>query len=158
MTVKLEDVGYNLSRSSVYLRLLPQRKKILKSKLHKKVANVNLCRPMLMLLLAKNPDRCFDLTTMHHVEDLEILMEKKNFVFISNDDTTLSPLGIPAEKKQSSILLKMGYPVTLPDHTFFVPLKHKLILSIYASRQINDDGLTYSRNEIQQNRFICLVQ
>ena len=113
---------------------------------------------MLMLLLAKNPDRCFDLTTMHHVEDLPILMEKKNFVFICNDDRTLSPLGIPAEKKQSSILLKMGFPVTLPDRTFVVPLKHKLILSIYASRQINDDGLTYSGNEIQQNRFICLVQ
>ena len=95
---------------------------------------------------------------MHHVEDLAILMGRKNVAFICKDDRTLSPFGIPAENKQSPILMDVEYPVTLPDHTFFVPSKRKLRLSIYASRQINDDGLTYSGNETRESRFICWVQ
>ena len=38
----------------------------------------------------------------------------------------------------------MEYPVTLPDHTFVVSTKHKLILSVYASREIKGDSLSYS--------------
>ena len=52
--------------------------------------------------------------------------------------------GIPAATKQSLILMCMEYPVLLPDHTFVVASKHKLIPSIYASRQIKPSGLTYS--------------
>ena len=38
----------------------------------------------------------------------------------------------------------MKYPVLLPDHTFAVASKHKLIPSIYASREIKPSQLTYS--------------
>ena len=38
----------------------------------------------------------------------------------------------------------MEYPVRLPDHTFVVSTKHKLIPSVYASREIKGDSLSYS--------------
>ena len=38
----------------------------------------------------------------------------------------------------------MKYPVLLPDHTFVVASKHKLIPSIYESREIKPSQLTYS--------------
>lgn len=92
----------------------------------------------------KNPDRWFAATTMKHVEDLAVLMGADNVAIVGKDDKSHIPLGIPAANKQSPILMTMEYPVTLPDHTFVVATKHKLIPSIYASREIKADGLSYS--------------
>ena len=93
---------------------------------------------------AKNPDRWFASATMHHVEDFTVLMGRENVTILSKGDKAWIPLGIPAANKQSPILMNMEYPVTLPDHTFVVASKHKLIPSIYVSMEIKDDGLTYS--------------
>ena len=55
------------------------------------------------------------------------------------------PLGVPAASKQSPTLMCMEYPVLLPDHTFVVASKYKLISSIiYASREIKLSRVTYS--------------
>ena len=81
---------------------------------------------------------------MHHVEDFVVLMGDDNVAIFGKDDKALIPLGIPAANKQSPILMCMEYPVTPPDHTFLVASKHKLIPSIYASREIKPSGLTYS--------------
>ena len=143
LTIKLNEIGFNLSRSSVYLRLLPRRKDSIEGKRHKKIANVKLCRAQPMQE-AKNPDRWFASATMHHVEDFAILMGAENVAFLGKDDKALIPLGIPAANKQTPILMSMEYPVTLPDHTFVVASKHKLIPSIFASREIKESGLTYS--------------
>ena len=90
----------------------------------------------------KNPNCCFAAATMKHVEELAVLMGKNNVAIIGKDDKGHIPLGIPAVKKQSPILMAMEYPVILPDHTFVVSTKHKLIPSVYATRQIKEDGLT----------------
>ena len=79
---------------------------------------------------------------MKHVEELAVLMGKNDVAIIGKDDKGHIPLGIPAVKKQSPILMAMEYPVILPDHTFVVSTKHKLIPSVYATRQIKEDGLT----------------
>ena len=51
------------------------------------------------------------------------------------------PLSIPAATKHSSIL--MEYPVTLPDDTFVLGTKYKLISYIYATSKIKEESLTY---------------
>ena len=79
---------------------------------------------------------------MKHVEDLAVLMGK-DYV-LGMDEKSHIPMGIPAANKQSPILMTMEYPVTLPDHTFVVATKHKLIPSVYASREIKVVGLTHS--------------
>ena len=63
---------------------------------------------------------------------------------IGKDDKAHIPLGIPASNKQSLILMTMEYPAILPDHTFVVSVKHKLIPSVYATREIKEDDLTCS--------------
>ena len=93
---------------------------------------------------AKYPDGWFASTTMHHVEDLAVLMGIENAAILGKGDKALIPFGIPAANKQSPILMDMEYLVTLPDHTFVVASKNKLIPSTFASMEINDDGLTYS--------------
>ena len=63
---------------------------------------------------------------------------------IGNDDKAHIPLGIPAANKQSPILMAMECPVILLDQTFVVLTKHKLLPSVYATREIKEDGLMYS--------------
>ena len=69
---------------------------------------------------------------------------KNNVAIISKDGKAHIPLDIPAGNKQSSIHMTMEYPVILPDHIFVVSTKHELIPSVYATRKIKKDGLTYS--------------
>ena len=91
-----------------------------------------------------DPDRRFAAATMKHVEELAVLMGKNNVAVIGKDGKAHIPLGIPPANKQSPILMTMEYPVILPTHTFVVSTKHKLIPSVYATREIKEDGLTYS--------------
>ena len=92
----------------------------------------------------KNPDRWFTAAKMKHVKELAVLMGKNNVAIIGKDDKAHIPLGIPASNKQSPILMTMEYPAILPDHTFVVSAKHKLIPSVYATREIKEDDLTCS--------------
>ena len=98
LTVKLKDLGFNLSRSFVYLCLLPRRINILEKKRHKKVANVKSCRAMPMQRV-KNPERWFPLFTIHYVEDLAVLMGRENVAILGKDDKALILLGITVAKK-----------------------------------------------------------
>ena len=136
LTEKLQTIGFTLKRSSVYLRLIPRHKDTTEWKRHKRVANVKLCK--------KNPDRWFAAVTMKHVEELAVVMGKKNVAIIGKDGKAHIPLAIPAANMPSLILMTIEYPVILPDHTFVVLTKHKLIPSIYVTREIKEDGLTYS--------------
>ena len=76
LTEKLQTIGFALKRSSVYLRLMPRRKDTTEGKRHKKVANIKLCKAQ-SLERKKNPDRWFAAATMKHVEELAVLMGKK---------------------------------------------------------------------------------
>ena len=81
---------------------------------------------------------------MKHVEELAVLMGKKNVAIIGKDGKAHIPLAIPAANMPSLILMTIEYIVILPDHTFVVLTKHKLIPSIYVTREIKEDGWTYS--------------
>ena len=48
------------------------------------------------------------------------------------DDKAKVPLGTIAANKQQAILMRLDYKVKLPDHTFAVADKHKLIPSVYG--------------------------
>lgn len=103
---------------------------------------------------AKNPGRWFTSTTMHHVKNLAVLMGRENVAILNKDDKALIALGLPPADKQNPILMNMEYLATLPDHTFVVASKYKLIPSIYASKENNDDGLTYSGPKQASIRFL----
>ena len=95
LTVKLKDLGFNLSQSFVYL---PRQINILEKKRHKKVANVKSCRAMPMQRV-KNPDRWLPLFTIHYVEDLAVLMGRENVAILGKDDKALILLGTTVANK-----------------------------------------------------------
>jgi len=144
MKSELEKLGYNLSRSATYLRLLPRRGNTIEGKRHVQTVPVKLLRPE-NDLRKKNPDRMFAKSTVDDAQSLDLLFGPHAITFLSNDDKARIPIGLAAANKQAPILMHLEYKVMLPDHSFVVGPQHKLIPSVYCVCEILKDGsLSYS--------------
>ena len=94
-----------------------------------------------------NIDRSFAKSIIDDMTDICKIFGNKSVTFYSNDDKARVPLGMAAANKQSPILTHLDYKVKLPDHTFSIGDRHKLIPSVYANCVIDEFGkLTYSGN------------
>jgi len=136
-------LGYNISRSALYLRLLPRNCATTEGKRHTKTVPVKLLR-------ARNTERKqhedthFAAATIKFLKDVCVLLGKQSVCVISQDDKAKVHLGLPAAKKQGPILMKVDYMIKLPDHDFVVASRHKLIPSVYAALEIKKDHVSYS--------------
>ena len=68
------------------------------------------------------------------------MFSDENVFFLSADDKARVPPGLPVSKKQTAILKHLEYRVKLPDHDFPIGEKHKVIPSVYAACEKNQDG------------------
>lgn len=132
-------LGYNISRSGLYLRLLPKRANSEHGKTHVVTVPVKLCRPH-SDLHKKHEDGMFCTATLRNAESLTSILGPDQVFFLSLDDKARVPLGITAAKAEASILMHLEYRVQLPDHDFVVAEKHKLIPFVYAAIEINKNG------------------
>ena len=141
---ELTDLGFNLSRSAVYLRLLPKRGDSREGKRHVQTVPVKLLRPE-NSLRKKNIDHMYAKAFFDDMSISELL--GSNVVnFLSNDDKARVALGLAAASLQAPILMHLDYRVRLPDHDFVIGTKHKLIPSVYGLCDIapKDGRVTYS--------------
>lgn len=136
----LKEAGYQISRSTTYLRLLPRRSDSTEAKRHVRSVPVRLIR-------AQNDshnhhiDSSFATVSIHYLEQLASLLGPKQVTFISQDDKARVPIGVTAAHKQTPILMHLEYRVKLPDHDWVKAAKHKLIPSVYAGIHIKENGL-----------------
>lgn len=137
---ELLNVGFKISRSGVYLRLLPRDAKTQEGKRHVKTVPVKLSAPE-SDKHAKHPDGHFCTATIRNIESLASLLGPQQVFFWSQDDKAKVPLGITAAKAQAPILMRMDYRLRLPDHHFVVAEKHKLSASVYALINVRPDGI-----------------
>ena len=141
---ELIRLGYNLSRSATYLRLLPRRSDSREGKRHVQTVKVKLVRPE-NSLRKKNPDRMFAKSFMDDMFEVCELFGSKSVLVLSIDDKARVKLDFAAASLQSPMLMSMDYKVRLPDHTFVVGERHSLIPSVYGVCEIDEKGcLTYS--------------
>ncbi|KAJ8677784.1 hypothetical protein QAD02_013571 [Eretmocerus hayati] len=133
-------LGINISRTAVYLRLLPRRSNTIEGKRHIKTCPVRLCRA-LNDEHRSHPDTQFCIASLRYLEAFASALGPQQVAYISQDDKARVALGITAANKQSPILMPTEYRVKLPDHDFVVAQKHKLIPSVYAGIEIKADGL-----------------
>ncbi|GBP43606.1 hypothetical protein EVAR_32172_1 [Eumeta japonica] len=137
---ELEALGFNLSRSATYLRLLPRCSTTIQGKKHVVTVPVKLVR-------ATNdehkshPDGKFCTASIRAIESLASMLGPAQVFFLSQDDKARIPIGKTAVEKQAPFLMHMEYRVRLPDHDWVVAEKHKLIPSVYAGIEINTDGM-----------------
>ena len=141
---ELNKMGYKISRSAVYLRLLPRDQTSNEGKKHVKTVPVKLIRPQNDLRKG-HPDRMFAAESFKAVDNIANFLGPEAALYISQDDKSSVPLGVIAAKKQSSILMSVRTRVRLPDHDFKVGSKHLLVPSVIAVCQIDPKvGVTYS--------------
>ena len=140
LTKQLQLDGFKVSRSGVYLRLLPRRSDTREGKRHVTTVPVKLIR-------AKNdhhkkhPDGIFCTATLNSLVEVASLLGPDEAMFLSQDDKSRVPIGITAANKQAPLLMHVEYRVTLPDHDWVVADRHKLIPSVIAAIEIQRDGL-----------------
>ncbi|XP_071575574.1 uncharacterized protein [Temnothorax nylanderi] len=137
---ELQALGFNLSRSATYLRLLPRSSSTIQGKKHVLTVPVKLAR-------ATNdehkshPDGKFCTASIRAIESLASMLGPAQVFFLSQDDKARIPIGKTAVEKQAPFLMHMEYRVRLPDHDWVVAEKHKLIPSVYAGIKITPEGM-----------------
>ena len=123
--------GYNLKRSSVYLRLLPKSTRTQEGKPHVKVAPVQFIR-------AQNDEHKnqkgmrFAKATINAMEEVAGILSPQKVTFHTQDDKAKVAIGLPAAKKQVPIIMHMEYQVQLPNRDYVVAPMDKLIPSVIA--------------------------
>jgi len=124
-------MGMTLSRSATYLRLQPRRSNSKQGKRHVQTVPVKLLRPE-NTLRKKNVDRMFAKSFIDDLHEICKLFGSATVLFLSNDDKARVPLGLAAASLQAPLLVHLEYKVKLPDHSFVVAQRHKLIPSVYG--------------------------
>lgn len=141
LTEELKMLGFNLSRSGVYLRLIPRNWSTVEGRRHITTVNVKLKR-------AQNDehhqhaDAQFAKSTYDSLMELCSVMGPHDVACLSQDDKAKVPLGLPAANKQSTIVMNMEYRIKLPDHDFVIAAGHKLTPSVIAGLQIEPEKLS----------------
>ena len=139
LTEQLNKDGFKISRSGVYLRLLPRRSAYIEGPRHVVTIPVKLIRAQ-NDHYAQHVDCPFCTATIRYLEELASFLGPQEVCFISQDDKCRVPIGLTAANKQSPLLMHVEYRVSLPDHDWVVAEKHKLIPSVYARIQIHQNG------------------
>lgn len=144
LTKSLHSLGYQVSRSALYLRLLPRAQASIEGKRHKTTLPVKLVRPQ-NDLRKKHPDRMFAAETSKAVDSIAKFFGSEACLYISQDDKASVPIGKTAAKIQSPLLMSMRARVRISDHDFPVGSRHLLVPSVMAHCEIEkSSGVTYS--------------
>ena len=140
LTEELHKMGFEISRSSTYYHLLPQRSNTIEGKRHIDTVPVRLRRAE-NNLHRQHPDSQFATASIRNLETLASILGPDQVIFLSQDDKARVPLGITAANKEAPVLMHLDYHVKLPDHDWVVAEKHKLIPSVIAGIEIKSQSM-----------------
>ena len=130
MTAELNSMGYILSRSALYERLLPKNSRTIQGKRHVKTVPVKLIKAQ-NNQHQRHLDTEFCTASINALEEVAALLGKE-VTFLSQDAKARVPIGITAANKQAPLVMHLEYQVRLPDHDFVKAPGHKLIPDVYA--------------------------
>lgn len=131
LTAQLNRDGFDVKRSTVYIRLQPKRSSSHQGKRHVSTVPVKLIRAQ-NDHHSKHPDGFFCTATINRLEEVASLLGPEEVFFLSQDDKCRVPIGLTAANKQAPLLMHLEYRIQLPDHDWVVAAGHKLIPSVYA--------------------------
>ena len=138
--IRLLELGFNISRSGIYIRLLPRRYNTLEGKRHVTTVPVKLSRHEANHHKA-HPDQHFCTSTVKTLETVASILGPNQVSFVLQDDKARVPIGLTAANKQAPLLMYIEYRVSLPDHDCVIAAKQKLIPSLYAGCIIKGDAM-----------------
>ena len=136
----LTNQSFKISRSALYLRLLPKNCSSLEGQRHVCTVPVKLNKAEYNIH-RNHTDKRFCTSSVRNVDSLSSMLGPKQVAYISQDDKARVAIGVTAAHKQSPILMHTKYRVKLPDHDWVVADKLKLIPSVYAGIDIKPNRL-----------------
>ncbi|KAE8739223.1 hypothetical protein FOCC_FOCC015275, partial [Frankliniella occidentalis] len=134
LVAELRLLGFSISRSATYLRLLPRRANAGDGRRHVTTVPFKLVKAQASEH-RRHIDTEFALASVRQVECVVSVV----------DDKARVPLGITAANQQAPMLMHMDYKIKLSDHDFVVAAGHKLIPSVYAACLIKEGALSDER-------------
>lgn len=137
---ELKSLGYQISRSATYLRLLPRNFNTLEGKRHVQTVPVKLIKAQTSEHKS-NHDKNFCISTITNLNCLASFLGPNQVFQISKDDKCRVPLGMTISKKQKSLLMRVERVLLLPDHDWVKGSRQKLIPSVYAGLVIKENGM-----------------
>lgn len=135
----LNELGFQISRSATYLRLMPRRSNSVEGKRHVQTVPVRLMKAQ-NDLHKKHTDAAFATVGINYLEEIASLLGPQCVSFLSQDDKARVPIGKTAANKQTPLLMHVEYRIRLADHDWVVGSKHTLIPSVYAGIVIKGNG------------------
>lgn len=134
--------GHDISRSGTYLRMAPKRVNTLESRRHKYHYDIKSMKPT-NSEHASHMDTSFCFEVIKSVKRIATFLGPDQVTFYSIDDKARVNIGVEAANKQTKVLMNISHPVTLPDHSFVVASRHKLIPSVSSEQLSNEKGISY---------------
>ena len=144
LKTELNNLGFQVSRSGIYLKLLPRDAKSIEGRRHVSTVPVRLIKPQNNLRKG-HKDRIFARETCAAVDQIAFTLGPEACTFLSQDDKSQVGIGVTCAKVQAPMLMSMSQRVRLPDHDFVIGSKHKLTPSVIGKCEIDPvKGVTYS--------------
>ena len=141
---ELHNLGFQVSRSGLYLKLLPRDANTTEGRRHVETVPVKLTKPQNNLRKG-HKDRIFAKETCKAVDEIAHTLGPEACIFLSQDDKSQVGIGITCAKRQAPMLMSMSQKVRLPDHDFVLGSRQKLTPSVIGMCEIDPDkGVTYS--------------
>ncbi|CAH1105641.1 unnamed protein product [Psylliodes chrysocephalus] len=143
-TQELRKIGFDISRSGTYLRLIPRKSNSAEGRRHVSTVPVKLIRAQTNHHKS-HLDSKFVETSIHYLENIASILGPDQVFFISQDDKARVPIGVTAANKQAPLLMHMEFRIKLPDNDWVIAVRHKLIPSVYASTMLGQpEAVGYS--------------
>ena len=108
----LESHGLQISKSGLYLRLLPRNSSSIEGKKHKYTVPVKLIR-CANDEHKRHPDSLFAKTSINHLEEIASMLGPEQVIFLSADDKARVKLEVTAALHQGPILMNMNHRIKL---------------------------------------------
>ncbi|CAH0547066.1 unnamed protein product [Brassicogethes aeneus] len=140
LTQELRKLGFDISRSATYRRLIPRKSNSTEGRRHVSTVPVKLIRAQTDHHKS-HLDSKFAETSIDYLENIASILGPDQVFFLSQDDKARVPIGVTAANKQAPLLMHIEYRIKLPDHDWVIAERHKLIPSVYAGIKITSSML-----------------
>ncbi|CAM4901821.1 unnamed protein product [Rotaria socialis] len=138
----IKERGYEIRKSSLYYRLMPQRALSHDGKKHIVTVPVRLRKMQDTELPPKHEDCHFTAAALKHIKDLAGIFGNDCVFYLTQDTKAKVSIGRPSGKGQSPLIMHLDYNISSTDQQSNSTVSnHQLTPCVYAASIIDETGL-----------------
>ncbi|CAF3134085.1 unnamed protein product [Rotaria socialis] len=139
---KIKERGYEIRKSSLYYRLMPNRALSHDGKKHVITVPVRLRKLQTLQEIPKHEDSHFTGASLRHVKDLAGIFGQDCVFYLTQDTKAKISIGRPSAKVLAPLIMHLDYQQSSTEPQTAVPTKkHQYAPCVYAASIIDDTGL-----------------